>query len=64
VFHVEPQFVDDWVRFQRTLKQGNAALKFRQPRSVTGAWDRDLVRYGASLSVARSRYVGLLIEHA
>jgi DNA replication and repair protein RecF len=64
VFHVEPRFVDDWVRFQQALKQRNAALKSRQPRSVTGAWDGDLVRYGESLSAARSRYVGLLSEHA
>jgi DNA replication and repair protein RecF len=64
VFHVEPRFVDDWVRFQQALKQRNAALKFRQPRSVTGAWDGDLVRYGESLSAARSRYVWLLTEHA
>ena len=64
VFHVEPRFVDDWMRFQQALKQRNAALKSRQPRSVTAAWDGDLVRYGESLSLARSRYVGLLTEHA
>jgi DNA replication and repair protein RecF len=64
VFHVEPRFVDDWMRFQQALKQRNAALKSRQPRSVTGVWDGDLVRYGESLSTARSRYVGLLAEHA
>jgi DNA replication and repair protein RecF len=64
VFHVEPRFVDDWVRFQQALKQRNAALKSRQPRSVIAAWDGDLVQYGESLSAARSRYVGLLTEHA
>jgi DNA replication and repair protein RecF len=64
VFHVEPRFVDDWVRFQQALKQRNASLKSRQPRSVTGAWDGDLVRHGESLSAARSRYVGLLTEQA
>src|SRR5271165_5691980 len=64
VFHVEPQFVQDWQRFQQALKQRNAALKSRQPRSVTAAWDGDLARYGESLSAARSRYVELLAEHA
>jgi len=64
VFHVEPRFVDDWVRFQQVLKQRNAALKSRQPRSVTAAWDIDLARYGELLSAARSRYVELLSEHA
>ena len=64
VFHVEPRFVDDWLRFQQALKQRNAALKSRQPRQVITAWDGDVVRYGESLSAARSRYVGLLSEHA
>lgn len=64
VFHVEPRFVDDWQRFQQALKQRNAALKSRQPRQVITAWDGDVVRYGESLSMARSRYVVLLSEHA
>jgi DNA replication and repair protein RecF len=64
VFHVEPRFVDDWQRYQQALKQRNAALKSRQPRQVIAAWDGDVVRYGESLSAARSRYVGLLSEHA
>ncbi len=64
VFHVEPRFVGDWQRFQQALKQRNAALKSRQPPQVTAAWDGDLVRYGESLSTARSRYVELLAEQA
>ena len=64
VFHVEPRFVDDWQRFRQALKQRNAALKSRQARAVTGAWDGDLVRYGESLSTARARYVESLAEHA
>jgi len=63
VFHVEPNFVDDWQRFQRTLKQRNAALKSNQPSAVT-AWDGELVRYGESVSRARARYVDALIPHA
>jgi DNA replication and repair protein RecF len=64
VFHVEPRFVDDWQRFQQALKQRNAALKSRQPRQVTAAWDGDLVRYGESVSKARSNYLDLLTEQA
>jgi len=64
VFHVEPSFVDDWQRFQRALKQRNAALKTKQPAAVTMAWDADLVRYGESVSAARSRYVDALSPHA
>jgi len=64
VFHVEPRFVEDWQRFQQALKQRNAALRSRQPRPVTAAWDGDLVRYGESLSAARARYVEALTEPA
>jgi DNA replication and repair protein RecF len=64
VFHVEPRFVEDWQRFQQALRQRNAALKSRQPRSVVAAWEGDLVRYGESLSVARARYVELLAPQA
>jgi DNA replication and repair protein RecF len=64
VFHVEPRFVDDWQRFQQALKQRNAALKSRQPKSITSVWDGDVVRYGESLSAARARYVEMLVPPA
>jgi DNA replication and repair protein RecF len=53
VFHVEPQFMDLWVRYSRTLKQRNAALKV----SATDArlWDADLARLGELIAVARQR---------
>jgi DNA replication and repair protein RecF len=60
VFHVEPGFIEIWQSYQRVLRQRNAALKARQPRSVVAAWDRDLVRHGEDLSAARSRYVDQL----
>src|SRR3977135_169031 len=43
VFHVEPQFVDTWVRYTRALKQRNAALKLH---SEAGIWDPELARLG------------------
>lgn len=64
VFHVEHQFVDDWQRFQRALKQRNAALRSKQSPSLTMAWDTDLVRYGELVTAARARYVDLLLPHA
>jgi DNA replication and repair protein RecF len=60
VFHVEPSFVVHWQNYRQALKQRNAALKARQPRSVVSAWDADLVRYGDLLTEARSRYVAQL----
>jgi DNA replication and repair protein RecF len=60
VFHVEPEFVSHWQRYQQALKQRNAALKSRQPQAVVGAWDGELVRAGEALSAARARYVEAL----
>ena len=57
VFHVEPQFVRDWQRYQRVLKQRNAALRMQLPAEATRAWDKELVIAGTSLSLARQRYL-------
>jgi DNA replication and repair protein RecF len=64
VFHVEQSFVADWQRYQQVLRQRNAALKSRQPRSVVSAWDGELIQFGQRLSDARARYVELLVEAA
>lgn len=50
VFHVEPGFLDSWLRFSRTLKQRNAAL--RQGMDPV-AWDAELVSQGERVAVAR-----------
>lgn len=51
VFHVEPSFGNHWSRYQRALKQRNAALK------VTGAdaglWDNALAENGEAMTTAR-----------
>lgn len=60
MFHVEHSFVGHWRRYQQALRQRNAALKSRQPRSVVSVWDSDLLRSGERLSEARSRYVAAL----
>jgi DNA replication and repair protein RecF len=51
VFHVEQGFGTHWSRYQRALKQRNAAL-----RSGSGAfttWDAQLVEHGIAISEAR-----------
>lgn len=50
VFHVEPTFLQHWSRYQRALKQRNAALKSGADAS---AWDAALVQHGLSMSDAR-----------
>jgi DNA replication and repair protein RecF len=55
VFHVEPQFVDTWVRYTRALKQRNAALK-ADPAQAS-IWDSELARLGEMIAESRGRLV-------
>jgi DNA replication and repair protein RecF len=57
VFHVERQFVDAWRRYQRALKQRNAALKAKMPPSSVQAWDLELIGAGKTVSEQRHHYV-------
>jgi len=54
VFHVERHFVDTWVRYTRTLKQRNAALK---AHSDAGAWDPELARLGEVIAEFRGQFL-------
>src|SRR6267143_6884054 len=60
VFHVEPQFVDTWVRYTRALKQRNAALKLH---SEPGVWDPELARLGEVIAESRRRFLSELQPH-
>ena len=51
VFHVEPSFGLHWARYNRALKQRNAAL--RSGGGSTDAWDTELVRNGEAITLAR-----------
>jgi DNA replication and repair protein RecF len=57
VFHVEPRFVEAWRRYQRALRQRNAALRAKHRRSVVRAWDPELVETGELVADQRRRYV-------
>jgi DNA replication and repair protein RecF len=58
VFHVEPQFVDLWLRYSRVLKQRNAALKTQA--STVSVWDADLARIGEAITESRQRLMNQL----
>ncbi|HSQ69571.1 MAG TPA: DNA replication/repair protein RecF [Steroidobacteraceae bacterium] len=60
VFHVEPSFVDDWRRYQRALRQRNAALRLGLERSVVRAWDAEFIEAGNHVSERRTAYLELL----
>jgi DNA replication and repair protein RecF len=51
VFHVEPQFMETWLRYGRALKQRNAALKTAGGHA--SVWDHELARLGESIALSR-----------
>jgi len=54
VFHVEQGFLEAWLRFTRTLKQRNAALRAGQdPR----AWDSEFVLQGELIARLRAEWL-------
>jgi len=59
VFHVEPTFGLHWARYNRALKQRNAALRIGD-REVS-AWDGELVQNGVAITEARQRTLERLI---
>jgi DNA replication and repair protein RecF len=59
VFHVEPTFAAHWSRYNRALKQRNAAL--RSGASAVDVWDRELVANGVAITEARQRSLARLL---
>ena len=63
VFHVEPNFVEHWRRYQRALRQRNAALRAGQSPGVVRAWDPELLEAGHVVAQFRARYLEALKPH-
>lgn len=63
LFHVEPEFLPQWRRYARALKQRNALLRSRRADSQLDAWEQELAHAGELLSGYRSAYVGHLQAH-
>lgn len=61
VFHVEPRFVGDWRRYQRALRQRNAALRAGHEPALVRAWDPELIESGNLVAEQRARYVERLM---
>jgi DNA replication and repair protein RecF len=59
VFHVEPPFVDTWLRYTRALRQRNAALK-NQPDQAA-AWDAEVAQLGEAIALSRGRFIEQLL---
>jgi DNA replication and repair protein RecF len=63
VFHVEPNFVDEWRRYQRALKQRNAALRAGHAPNLVRAWDSELVDAGSTVAERRRTYLDRIRPH-
>jgi len=59
VFHVEPTFGAYWARYNRALKQRNAAL--RSGGGEISAWDSELIQNGVAITEARQRALERLV---
>jgi DNA replication and repair protein RecF len=57
VFHVEPQFIEVWRRYQKALRQRNAALKSKLARATVEVWDSELASSGEIVAEKRQRYL-------
>ena len=56
LFHVEPGFLAGWRRYQRALKQRNAALQSRQTSTLSG-WDEQLLAAAEPIHAWRRDYL-------
>lgn len=54
VFHVEPSFLPQWLRYSRALRQRNAALKAGQDPSI---WDSAVAEHGESVASLREAWL-------
>jgi DNA replication and repair protein RecF len=58
LFHVEPEFLPSWRRYQRALKQRNVVLKSGTPDDASlDAWENELDDAGQRLTLQRERYL-------
>ena len=64
VFHVEPEFLDHWRRYQKALRQRNAALRRDLPRTSLKPWETALIESGNQVQAARRRHVDALLPLA
>ena len=63
LFHLEPDFLPQWRRYSRALKQRNALLRSLRPGDQLEAWENELAQSGEQLSSYRESYVAGLQPH-
>lgn len=56
VFHVKHAYIDVWRRYQKALRQRNAALRQRESQNAVRAWDAELIQAGTEVDELRQAY--------
>ncbi|MDH5517022.1 MAG: DNA replication/repair protein RecF [Gammaproteobacteria bacterium] len=57
LFHVEQSYNGIWQRYQKALKQRNAALRSRQPAKTFHVWDQQIFEAAEKIDNLRRNYV-------
>ena len=57
LFHVEQSFHSTWQRYQKALKQRNAALRTKQPLKTFHAWDLQIIETANLIDNMRQQYI-------
>ena len=60
LFHVKPGYISVWQRYQRLLKQRNAALRAKRSAPEVRIWDKELAIAGEELHAFRHAYTAQL----
>ncbi len=63
LFHVEPDFLDAWRRYQRALRQRNAGLRQGASDAELEPWEQALAIHAPPISASRARYLEALAPH-
>lgn len=63
LFHVEQSFYAAWCRYQRALKQRNAALRTNKLRDSIPVWDQELALAANTIDRLRRDYLESLIPY-
>jgi DNA replication and repair protein RecF len=57
LFHVEPSYAFEWRRYQRALKQRNAALRSKAAPNQISVWNEDLIKSCQLINKLRSQFI-------
>lgn len=60
VFHVEPDFLSVWRRYQKALRQRNALIREQAPDAWFAPWEQEMAIAAARVGAMRQRYAAEL----